>query len=204
MPATESQLDTSSTRQLTIRVKIIPGESSQVPEEPPQSPTRPRFRKSALLLIVGAVAVGLSWVGFKAFRSDPTPPAAAPASVSEAPPAKPPVATTTTPPSEPEVRLERDAPPSAINEVLPDVPQSALNTIRGTVRVSVRVTIDKRGTVTAAAAHDRGPSRYFERLSVAAGKDWTFTPANLADERTMLVKFNYTRDGATAQASALP
>ena len=86
----------------------------------------------------------------------------------------------------------------AINEVLPNVPQSALDTIRGTVRVSVRVTIDKVGSVVDATAEDGGPSRYFERLAVDASKKWTFTPADLEEQRTMLVRFNFTREGVTA------
>ncbi|WP_116808011.1 TonB family protein [Steroidobacter cummioxidans] len=200
-------MEEAETRQLTIRIKIVPQEASEVAEEPAQAPTStsPRLSRSTLLLIAGAAAVVLSFVGIKAFRSDPTPPSVA-AVVSAEPPAKPAVEAAVTQPAEPAaVRPpESDAPPSALNEVLPDVPQSALKTIRGTVRVSVRVTLDKQGTVVGAAAADRGPSRYFERLSVDAAKKWTFTPATLADRRTMLVKFNYTRDGATAEASALP
>jgi TonB family protein len=103
----------------------------------------------------------------------------------------------------PEVRQQPDAPPSTINEVIPDVPRSALETIRGTVRVSVRVIVGKQGTVVDAAADDRGPSRYFERLAVEASKKWTFTPANSAEQRMMLVRFNFTRAGATAHASPL-
>ena len=199
-------MEESVTRQLTIRVKIVPQESSPVPEDaPPVLTTPPRSSRSTLLLIAGAAAVVLGLVGIKAFRSDPMPPPVA-AVVSAEPSAKAAVETPVAPAVAPAVlpEPEPDAPPSALNEVLPDVPRSALNTIRGTVRVSVRVTFDKQGTVVSAAAADRGPSRYFERLSLDAAKKWTFTPATLADQRTMLVKFNYTRDGATAEASALP
>jgi TonB family protein len=69
--------------------------------------------------------------------------------------------------------------------------------------VAVRVTLDEQGTVVDATAEDRGPSRYFERLSMEAAKKWTFTPTNSEQRRSMLMKFNYTRDGATAQASPL-
>lgn len=93
------------------------------------------------------------------------------------------------------------APSSAINEVTPTVPQSALNTISGTVRVLVRVTIDDAGAVVDATAADPGPSRYFERLSVNASKKWQFASADSPEPRSMLVKFNFTRDGVTAQAA---
>lgn len=99
-----------------------------------------------------------------------------------------------------ELREQPDAPSSAINEVMPRVPQSALDTIRGTVRVSVRVTIDKQGAVIDATPDDGGPSRYFERLSVDASRKWTFAPAGVEEQRTMLVKFNFTREGVTARA----
>jgi TonB family protein len=89
---------------------------------------------------------------------------------------------------------------SATNEVTPKVPQSALNTITGTVRVSVRVTIDKQGAVVDTAPEDGGPSRYFERISVDASRKWTFAPAASEEQRTMLVKFNFTREGVTAHA----
>jgi TonB family protein len=66
--------------------------------------------------------------------------------------------------------------------------------------VSVRVTIDKAGAVVDATPDDPGPSRYFERLAVAAAKKWTFTPSNWEEQRTVIVKFNFTREGVTAQA----
>jgi TonB family protein len=64
--------------------------------------------------------------------------------------------------------------------------------------VSVRVTIDKQGTVVAATPEDPGPSRYFERLAVEASKKWTFAPAATEAQRRVLVRFSFTRAGATA------
>ena len=93
----------------------------------------------------------------------------------------------------------RRRPPS--KKCFPTFSQSALNTVRGTIRVSVRVTVGKDGTVLAATAAEPGPSRYFERHAVAASKKWTFTPANSEKQRIMLVNFNFTRNGTTASAS---
>lgn len=195
-PATES--DSPSTTRLTIRVKLIP-------QEPSPPPARPRLSKGALLLILGAVAGLLIWFGISIFRPDPTPPRARTESVP-----KPVTETIVTSPTkaearsvEPEVRSQPDAPPSATNEALPDVPQSALNTIRGTIRVSVRVNVDKQGKVVDVTADERGPSRYFERLAVEASKKWTFTPASSEERRTMLVRFHFTRGGVTADTSPL-
>lgn len=102
------------------------------------------------------------------------------------------------------VGAESSATPGAttlpLNEVIPNVPRSALQTIRGTVRVSVRVIVDKDGAVLAATPEDPGPSRYFERLSLDASKKWTFPPVAAKEQRLMLVRFNYTRAGATASS----
>lgn len=93
-------------------------------------------------------------------------------------------------------------PPSSVNEVIPDAPHSALQTIRGTVRVAVRVIINPDGTVRTATSEDAGPSRYFERLSLEAAQRWTFTPSASNEDRSMLLRFHFTRTGATAKAEA--
>ncbi|GFE79516.1 hypothetical protein GCM10011487_15160 [Steroidobacter agaridevorans] len=192
-PAIETPSDTPSTDRLVIRIKLV----SQEPAPPPAR----RFGRGAQLVVAGlVVAVLVGWFGIGSLESDPPPP---PAAVAKAPVAAEP-APTPAKPVEPEVPQQPDATPSAINEVVPDVPQSALDTIRGTIRVIVRVTLDKQGTVIAAAAEDSGPSRYFERLSLEAAKKWTFTPATLDDRRVMFVRFYFRRDGATANASPEP
>jgi TonB family protein len=196
----ESQSGTPSTTRLVIRVKIVPG-------GPPPPPAWWRRRTSALLLIAGAVAIVLSWVGISMFKNDstsepvPVPTAAAPA-VRDEPLPQPATETVEAKSAEvePAVREQPDAPPSPINEVIPDVPRSARETIRGTIRVSVRVTLDAQGTVLAATAVERGPSRYFERLATEAARKWTFTPAASEPQRSMLVTFSFTRGGTTARA----
>jgi TonB family protein len=196
----ESQLESPSTTRLVIRVKLIP-------REPTQPPARP-LRRNTLLLIVGAVAILLSWLGIRTlFKPDPTETSAPLAArIEDSPVVSDETAATSSaqieaPSVQSEPQQQPDAPPSAINEVIPDVPRSALETIRGTIRVSIRVTIDKQGAVVDAAADDRGPSRYFERLAVESSKKWTFTPADSEEQRVMLVRFNFTRAGVTAHAS---
>jgi TonB family protein len=100
-----------------------------------------------------------------------------------------------------EVREKPDASPSPVKEVIPAVPRSALDTIRGTIRVSIRVIVDKDGTVLEATSQEPGPSRYFERLSIEAAKKWTFSPADTQEQRIILVRFNLTRAGVTARAN---
>ena len=69
--------------------------------------------------------------------------------------------------------------------------------------MSVRVIVDSDGSVFAALAEQRGPSRYFERLAIDAAKKWTFPPIEASAQRLMLVKFDFSRDGTTAQAVPL-
>lgn len=61
--------------------------------------------------------------------------------------------------------------------VLPDVPLSASRTIRGTVKVGVRVTVDPSGNVSNATFNTPGASRYFANLALQAARDWRFKPA---------------------------
>jgi TonB family protein len=216
--ATQPQYDTAPDTQPVISEPLPP-------QEPPPPEARWRVSRSALMLIGGPLAGALLvWLAISIFRSEPaTPPAevaeqSAPAPATEtqsaeaqpATEAQPPIEATVANSAEPEPAAPvdpepppqpLDAPLTAVNEVAPKVPQSALNTITGTVRVSVRVTVDNGGNVVDATADDGGPSRYFERLSVDAAKKWTFTPASSEGQRTMLVKFNFTREGVTAQAN---
>jgi hypothetical protein len=131
----------------------------------------------------------------------PVPAAQAPATEAPLPAPAAQAPTTEAPLPAPADRAPASDSPSAIIEVIPVVPRSASQTIRGTVRVSVRVIVDDDGNVVAATAEDPGPSRYFERLSLDAAKQWTFAHAETGGNRLMLVKFNYSRSGTTAKAS---
>ena len=199
-PAADSQSDTSSANRLVIRIHL----TSPEPPEPPEPPAPKRLSRRALLLpILGVATVLLGWLAISIFRSDPAPSVARAPVASDAPISKPAAETSVRSSSEassdePEVRPPPEAPLAPINEVIPDVPQSALDTIWGTVRVAIRVTIDKQGSVIDAVTDDAGPSRYFERLSLEASRKWTFTPATSEEPRTALLKFHYTRDAATA------
>lgn len=213
------QSDKPSTIRLVIRAEILP-------VEPARTPVPQHLNRRVLVVIVGAAALlALTWIGIIVFKSEPedveTPvPRLAPASreavtairaesspISVAAPGE--AITEGAVSVEPESTQAKmpgpeaqDAPgvsPSPIDEVLPNPSGTALQTIRGTIRVSVRVTIDKQGTVIAATPEDPGPSRYFERLSVEAAKKWTFAPVNREAQRTMLLRFHFTREGATAR-----
>ncbi len=98
---------------------------------------------------------------------------------------------------------EPTPPESDIHEEFPDVPQHVRRSIRGHVKVTVRVIIDKDGSVFAALVDQPGPSRYFERLAIEAAKKWTFPAADTQISRLELVRFDFTHDGTTAQADVV-
>jgi TonB family protein len=68
---------------------------------------------------------------------------------------------------------------TVLEQVLPDVPRSAQNTIEGRVKVSVQVSVDASGNVSDATLASAGPSKYFAKLALAAGRRWKFTPAQV-------------------------
>jgi TonB family protein len=93
--------------------------------------------------------------------------------------------------------------PSTLHEVIPEVPSNARQTIRGHIRVWVRVIIDSDGSVFAAVADRAGPSEYFERLAIEAARKWTFPPVETPSKRVMQVRFDFGRDGTTGHAVTL-
>ena len=86
------------------------------------------------------------------------------------------------------------------HQVMPEVIQSARNTIRGKLRVSVKVNVDRSGNVEDVELESRGPSKYFARAALEAAQDWKFKPA-MVDDRGVLstwtLRFEFTRDGTT-------
>ena len=66
-----------------------------------------------------------------------------------------------------------------LQQVMPDVPQKARDTIRGTVRVGVKVAVDPSGNVAGATLDSPGPSKYFANLALQAAQRWKFAPARV-------------------------
>jgi TonB family protein len=89
-----------------------------------------------------------------------------------------------------------------LHEEIPDVPRSARGTIHGRIKVAVRVTIDSSGSVTDAVVDNPGSSKYFARLATEAARKWKFAPAETQDSRKWLLRFEFTRGGASGRASA--
>jgi len=81
---------------------------------------------------------------------------------------------------------------------MPEVSQKALETIRGKVRVSVKVNVDASGKVTNAAFEAPGPSKYFSDAAIRAAKNWTFAPPSSNGEKVpseWLLRFEFAPAG---------
>lgn len=65
---------------------------------------------------------------------------------------------------------------AVLDQVLPDVSAKARATIRGRVRVGVKLEVDAAGAVSGAELDSPGPSKFFADLALNAGKKWVFTP----------------------------
>jgi serine/threonine protein kinase len=66
-----------------------------------------------------------------------------------------------------------------VKQFLPDASQKARDTIRGKVRINVRVHVDVSGRVTQAAFEAPGPSQYFADRTLEAAKLWLFAPPKM-------------------------
>jgi TonB family protein len=88
-----------------------------------------------------------------------------------------------------------------LHEEIPDVPRRNRETIRGHIKVWVRVTVDSSGKVVDETVEKPGPSTYFARLATEAARKWRFAPAGNHDSRKWLLQFEFTRSGARGHAT---
>ncbi len=85
-----------------------------------------------------------------------------------------------------------------LHEVSANVSQSALDTIRGTVRVSVKVHVSEAGHVTEAELDSPGPSRYFAERALEAARHWEFLPPRVEGRYVAsewILRFEFTQTG---------
>jgi TonB family protein len=95
------------------------------------------------------------------------------------------------------------AAPSIQRKVLPQVSEKARSTIRGTVRINVRVQLNPDGTVSSAELATPAPSQFFAELALKAARQWQFAqpPASDALPSSTVIRFDFT---PTASAAYLP
>jgi serine/threonine protein kinase len=93
--------------------------------------------------------------------------------------------------------------PFVLHEEIPEIPSHARATIRGHIKIAVRVTVDRSGNVVNEVLESRGPSYYFARLASEAARKWKFAPVDDQAVRKWLLRFDFSRDGVTGHAVSL-
>jgi serine/threonine-protein kinase len=162
--------------------------------------------------------------------TQPTQVPVAQAPVTEAPPPSP--ATESTAPEDQSAPPETQAPPPAVQiakpsagknelvakpaavknelptrgdvveQIMPDVSRQAMATIHGTVKVSIRLSVDASGNVSNATI-DSQTSQYFATRAQQAAEQWKFKPAQINGQPASsqwLLRFEFT----TANAKVTP
>jgi len=82
-----------------------------------------------------------------------------------------------------------------LDQVLPDVSDKALATIRGTVRLSLRLHVNAGGTVDSAEPEPPAASQYFTEQAIKAAKRWQFSAPEVnghSVESEWLLRFEFT------------
>src|ERR1022692_150991 len=85
----------------------------------------------------------------------------------------------------------------------PDPDEVGRESIRGVIKIAVRVIVDRSGNVVAATLDNRASSKYFARAAMDAAKKWKFAPAADQASRVWLLHFEFARAGTAAHADAL-
>jgi TonB family protein len=89
----------------------------------------------------------------------------------------------------------------ADHQVLPAVPRSARSTIRGKVKVSVRVRVSPTGSVVGAKLASPGPSKYFAEQALQAARHWKFSPPKVDGQDAAsewILRFEFGSSGTKA------
>ena len=99
------------------------------------------------------------------------------------------------------------ATPSIQRKVLPVVSEKARSTIRGSVRINVRVQLNPDGTVSSAELAAPAPSQFFADLALKAARQWQFAAASSSSSSpavlpsSTVIRFDFTQ---TSTAAYLP
>jgi hypothetical protein len=67
--------------------------------------------------------------------------------------------------------------PHGVHQEIPDLSRRARESIRGVIKIAVRVIVDRSGNVVAATLDNRRSSKYFARAAMDAAWKWKFAQA---------------------------
>jgi serine/threonine protein kinase len=154
-------------------------------------------RRSLIGAAVAAAFLALValWIGVRLSRSQPSIQQGV-SNISE--PSQQQATRPATPPQN--TNLPKPASSSVLHQEIPLVPRSARDSIRGRIKVTVRVAVDRSGHVVSETLENPGASKYFARLAGAAARKWQFAPDANAPSRVWLLRFEFTRGGTTGHA----
>jgi TonB family protein len=186
--------------------------STAAANEPPRRAAAaepPVARRSGPAIAAAALAVlAVIWIGWRIFHGHPNnlPQPASSNSQPSSPQAAPRAAPAQNLPASAAAPASTPALASAavVHQAIPDVPRHARESIRGRIKITVRVTVDRSGNVVGERLVNSGSSKYFARLATDAAAKWKFVPANKQGSREWLLRFEFTRGGASGQVAAPP
>ncbi len=189
--------------------------SDAAPQSSPAAATLTLPRKRFIIPASAAVLVLLpmAWAGLRLLRTQSAAPAATSAATENPTPTAAPTTASDAAPitKTPAIRdsssatvdasaLSSPAPDAVVHEEIPSISRRAQASIRGTIKVTLRVTVDRAGKVIRQSPENRGPSRYFTRVSGEAARKWLFV-ADSRDSRQWLLQFEFTRSGTSVHAA---
>jgi TonB family protein len=157
----------------------------------------PKIRFLVTAITVGLITLWVIWTGVHLFHTHTN--VRQTASITpQSPPVVPPPAAVANP------KVSIAAPlPTVLRQEIPDVSRSARESIRGIIKIAVRVIVDRSGNVIAATLDNRVSSKYFARAAMDAAKKWQFAQAADQASRVWLLHFEFSRAGTTAHAAAV-
>jgi hypothetical protein len=162
----------------------------------------PKIRFLLTAITVGIVTLWAVWTGVHLFHRHANVPQTASITPQSPPAVSPPAVSPPAAVETPKASIAASL-PTVLHQEIPDVSRSARESIRGVIKIAVRVIVDRSGDVVAATLDNRVSSKYFARAATDAAKKWKFAQAADQASRVWLLRFEFTRAGTTAHAAAL-
>ena len=179
----------------------LPSDAPAKMNEPLVQPASPQNPSKLRFLLIGITASIITllvvWIGVRLTHTDATVLHAAAITPQPPPTVSRPAVVETPKPS------IAASPSPVVHEELPAISRSARETIRGVIKIAVRVNVDRSGKVLAATLHSQPSSKYFARAALEAAKKWQFAPDADRPSRMWLLHFDLTRAGTTAHATEM-
>lgn len=205
--AREAAVREAAVREAAMRETPTREPPARAPAPREAAARAPSPRKSQARLFIAGFAGSLAvvaaiWV-VVSLRSHPhAPPPATPAALGTPRPDPPPVQAAAPPPAAQSPKAPISGPAAVLHQETPDVPRSARESIRGHIKVVVRVNVDRTGNVVEETLEGRGSSKYFARLAADAATKWKFSRADDTASRVWLLQFDFSRAGTVVHASS--